>query len=127
MTTTVPLVLIVEDEPLIREIAVTAIADAGFDVVEASTAQEALDILGQRTDVGVLFTDVNMPGSLDGLALARMVHDQWPDIKLVVTSGRPLPSPTLDDGQFLAKPYSLDLLTQTVREIAAKTERSSRD
>jgi CheY-like chemotaxis protein len=119
MTETAPLVLVVEDELLIREIAAAAITDAGFEVVEAATAQEALDILGQRPDVGVLFTDVNMPGSLDGLALARLVHEQWPDIKLVVTSGRPLAAATPDDGQFLAKPYTLDVLTKAVREATA--------
>jgi CheY-like chemotaxis protein len=119
MTDTAPLVLVVEDELLIREIAAAAITDAGFEVVEAATAQEALDILGQRPDVGVLFTDVNMPGSLDGLALARLVHEQWPDIKLVVTSGRPLAAATPDDGQFLAKPYTLDVLTKAVREATA--------
>lgn len=123
MTQTVPLVLIVEDEPLVRMIAVEAITDAGFGVVEAATAQEALDILADRGDVGVVFTDVNMPGALDGLALARLVHEQWPDIKLVVTSARPLADQTPDDDHFLAKPYTLDVLAQTVRDVATASDR----
>ncbi len=77
------LVLIVEDEPLIRELAAEAIEDAGFVTVEAANAQEAIDILNTRGDVGILFTDVNMPGRLDGLALASLVHQQWPAIQLV--------------------------------------------
>lgn len=118
MASTVPLVLIVEDEPLIREIAVAAIEDAGLPVLEASDAQQALRILQERSDVGVLFTDVNMPGALDGIELARLVHEQWPDIRLLVTSGRPLDTPVPDDGRFVAKPYDLDHITQAVSELA---------
>jgi DNA-binding NtrC family response regulator len=113
-----PLVLIVEDEPLIRELAGIAITDAGFEVVEAGNAQEALEILDARNDVGVLCTDVDMPGALNGLQLASLVHERWPEIRLVVTSGRPLPAPVPDDGRFLSKPYSLQALTQTVADVS---------
>ena len=113
-----PLVLIVEDEPLIRELAGIAITDAGFEVVEAGNAQEALEILDARNDVGVLCTDVDMPGALSGLQLASLVHERWPEIRLVVTSGRPLPAPVPDDGRFLSKPYSLQALTQTVADVS---------
>jgi CheY-like chemotaxis protein len=68
------LVLLVEDEPIVRMIASDSLEEAGFDVVEASNAQEAMAILAARDDVGVLFTDVDMPGKLDGLALAGLVH-----------------------------------------------------
>lgn len=112
------LVLMVEDEPFIRELAVAAVEDAGFEVLEAQNAQEAMDILQSRSDVGVLFTDVNMPGSLDGLGLARLVHEHWPAIRLLVTSGRPLEAPVPDDGRFVAKPYSLSHLTDTVAELS---------
>ncbi len=117
MSSTFPLVLIVEDEPFVREIAVAAIQDAGFEVVEAANAQEAVAILNSRSDVGVLFTDVDMPGKLDGLGLARLVHEQWPAIRLVVTSGRSLPGPVPDDGRFMAKPYSLQTLAHTLTEV----------
>lgn len=115
-----PLVLIVEDDPLVREIAALAIEDAGLPYVEAADADEALEILKSRADVGVLFTDVNMPGALDGMDLAKLVHEQWPPIRLVVTSGRPLKSEVPDDGQFVAKPYDLGRLTQTLAKIATE-------
>ncbi len=122
MSSTIPLVLIVEDEPLVREIASAAIQDAGFDVVEAANAQEAVDLLQARSDVGVLFTDVDMPGQLDGLGLARLVHDQWPAIRLILTSGRSLPGPAPDDGRFVAKPYSLQHLADTLASVTGHDE-----
>lgn len=98
-----------------------AIEDAGLAYVEAADADEALEILKSRADVGVLFTDVNMPGALDGMDLAKLVHEQWPAIRLVVTSGRPLEAKVPDDGQFVAKPYDLRRLTQTLATIATQT------
>ena len=95
------IVLIVDDEPVIRLVAAQALADAGFETIEAATADDALAILRQRGDVGVLFTDINMPGSIDGMDLARLVHEQWPAIRIVVTSGRALPGPVPDDGRFV--------------------------
>ena len=117
MSSTIPLVLIVEDEALVREIAAAAIEDAGFEVIEAANAQEAVDLLNGRPDVEVLFTDVDMPGKLDGLALANLVHAQWPAIRLVVTSGRSLAGPVPDDGRFVAKPYSLQHLADTLTSV----------
>jgi CheY-like chemotaxis protein len=91
-------VLLVEDEPLVRMLGVDVLEDAGFTVVEAANASEALRALETRTDVRVLFTDVNMPGELDGLELARVVHQRWPDIRLLIASGqvsqRPKSCPT---------------------------------
>lgn len=112
------LVLLVEDEPLVRMIASESLEDAGYEVLEAANAAEALDAIRARSDVGVLFTDVNMPGSLDGLALAELVHAKWPDIRLVVTSGRALPRKVPDTGAFLTKPY-------TVSEMARAIDRAS--
>lgn len=111
------LVLLVDDEPLIRFVAADGLEDAGYDVVEAASASEALKILQTRTDVGVLFTDVNMPGDLDGLALAELVHARWPDIKLVVTSGRPLARHVPDDGRFLTKPYTTEQMTASLEAV----------
>jgi len=80
-------VLIVEDEFLLRMDAVDMIAAAGFEVVEAGDADEAIDILESRRDITVVFTDIQMPGSMDGLKLARAVRGRWPPTKIVATSG----------------------------------------
>jgi len=93
--------------------------DAGFKVLEAESADEALEILEQAQDVQVLFTDIRMPGSMDGLALATQVHQRWPNIKLLLTSGhRSLsPSEVPDDGRFVPKPYSLAAVVSEIREM----------
>ena len=82
-----PVILIVEDDFLIRMNAAEMIADAGFDVIEAGNADEAIVILEARPDIHVVFTDIQMPGSMDGLKLARFVRGRWPPIKIVATSG----------------------------------------
>ena len=116
------LVLLVDDEALVRLIACDSLEAAGFDVIQAGDAEEALQILHARSDVGVLFTDVNMPGNLDGLALSELVHRLWPDIKLVVTSGRALVGSVPDDGEFLPKPYRLKTMTDMVARVSAPSE-----
>ena len=120
------LVLLVEDEPLVRVMASEGLEEAGYAVLEATNAEDALHVLASRPDVGVLFTDVNMPGKLDGLALAELVHRQWPAIKLVVTSGRPLPGVVPDDGRFLAKPYRLEDMTDTIAQVRHATGEDGR-
>jgi len=82
-----PVVLIVEDEFLIRMDAVDMVKSAGFEVVEAENADEAIIILEDRPDITVVFTDVQMPGSMDGLKLAAAIRGRWPPIKIVATSG----------------------------------------
>jgi two-component system, response regulator PdtaR len=101
-------ILVVEDEPLLRLLAAELLGDAGFEVLEAGSSEEALRILDSRLDVNVVFTDVEMPGALDGLALARRIRELHPQIGLLVTSGRGLrPADALpDQGSFLAKPYT---------------------
>lgn len=105
--TATPAVLIVEDEPLVRLCAVETIEQAGFDVIEAANADEAIRILESRRDIRVVFTDIHMPGSMDGLKLARAVRDRWPPIKIIVTSGREqIAAQDLPEGgRFFAKPY----------------------
>ena len=83
-----PVVLVVEDEFLVRMDAVDMVRAAGFDAVEASDADEAIDILTSRLDIAVVFTDIQMPGSMDGLRLAAAVRDRWPPIKIITASGR---------------------------------------
>jgi CheY-like chemotaxis protein len=110
-------VLLVEDEPLVRMLAADILEEAGFEVIEAITAPAALKLLEQRHDVKALFTDVDMPGGMNGLELARIVHARWPRIALVVTSGvcRPGADQLPDDGVFVGKPYAPQAPVQAIR------------
>ena len=83
-----PNVLVVEDEMVLRMRAVDIVEDAGFTAVEAVNADEALSILESRSDISLLFSDIQMPGSMDGLKLAHAVHDRWPSIKIILVSGQ---------------------------------------
>ena len=85
--TTKPVVLVVEDEVLIRMNTVEIIKDAGFDVLEAANADEAIVLLEARLDIQVVFTDIDMPGSMNGIKLAQAVRGRWPPIKIIATSG----------------------------------------
>ena len=115
------MVLIVEDDFLIRSHTAQIIEDAGFDVIEASNADQAIAILEVRSDIAVLFTDIQMPGSMDGLKLAAAVKGRWPPVQIVATSG--LVHVRADDlpegGRFLPKPYDPTQLTATLRELTA--------
>ena len=104
------LVLIVEDESMVRMMAVDMLEDAGCAVLEAATADQAWQILESRSDIDVLFTDIEMPGSMNGFALAARVAERWPHIRLVITSGRcrPKPDDVPDHGLFVPKPYLAD-------------------
>ncbi|MEH3116477.1 MAG: response regulator [Methylorubrum populi] len=101
-------ILVVEDECFVRMVAVDMLEDAGLPVVEAPDADAALRLLeGRAQAFGTLFTDIDMPGSMDGLTLAARVRARWPHIRLVVTSGRirPTGGELPDAGRFLPKPY----------------------
>jgi CheY-like chemotaxis protein len=113
-------VLIVEDEPLVRLSAVQAVASAGFEVIEAASADEAIRILECRSDIRVVFTDIQMPGPMDGLKLARAVRDRWPPIKIIVTSGRELATACdlPEGGRFFAKPYDPIQICEALQEWA---------
>ena len=84
----IPLILVVEDETLIRWNAVEMIFDAGWEALEAANAEEALERLSANPSASVLFADVNMPGSLDGAELAHLVHRSHPHMEIVITSGK---------------------------------------
>src|SRR5882762_7451567 len=114
-----PVVLIVEDEFLLRTNAVDMVAAAGFEAIEAGNADEAIEILENRLDITVVFTDVQMPGSMDGLKLARAIKGRWPPIKIVATSGHVHVSETdlPEGGRFLRKPYSPHQITGVLREL----------
>jgi two-component system, response regulator PdtaR len=112
-------VLVVEDEALIRMDVVEELEQAGFNVLEAGNTDEAISILRTHPEIQALFTDVEMPGSMNGLKLAATVHDRWPPIKIIVTSGRvrvhrnDLP----EDALFVPKPYDNSQVISTLREM----------
>ena len=118
-----PVVLVVDDEPLVRMLAHDTLTTGGFDVIEAVSADEALVLINARPDVGLLFTDVNMPGELNGYGLAQLASKKLPALPIIVTSGGP---DTPGDGdlpqgaKFLDKPYSPSVLLTLVQDMTAK-------
>jgi two-component sensor histidine kinase/ActR/RegA family two-component response regulator len=104
-----PIVLVVEDEMILRMRAVNIVEDAGFNAVEAVNADEALSILESRSDISLLFSDIQMPGTMDGLKLAQAVHHRWPSIKIILVSGQVKPSDDdkPEDSRFFGKPMEV--------------------
>ena len=113
------LVLIVDDDLLVRLNAAFLLEDAGFDAIEAGNADEAVALLEARQDIKVVFTDINMPGSMDGLALAQAVRRRWPPVELVLTSGfaRVRDEDMPERGLFLGKPYKPNELVGMIRSL----------
>ena len=113
LTPSSPTVLVVEDEMVLRMRAVDIVEDAGFTAVEAVNADEAISILEARSDISLLFTDIQMPGSMDGLRLAHAVHDRWPAIKIILVSGQVNPSEAERpaDSRFFGKPLGVEEMT----------------
>ena len=116
-----PAVLVVEDEVLIRMAVADTIAEAGFAVCEAGNADQAIKLLESRADIRALFTDIDMPGSMDGLKLAAAVRTRWPAIKIIITSGhvkiRAEELPV--EGKFISKPYDAARIVSTLRYMVA--------
>jgi two-component sensor histidine kinase/CheY-like chemotaxis protein len=117
-STGVPNVLVVEDEMVLRMRAVDIVEDAGFTPVEAVNADQAIAILESRSDIALLFTDIQMPGSMDGLKLAHAVHERWPAIKIILVSGQVKPSDAERpaDSRFFGKPLGVG---QMISELQA--------
>src|ERR1700677_5089998 len=115
-------VLIVEDESLIRMGIVSSLEDAGFLIYEAANADKAIRMFEEHAEIGLVFTDINMPGSMDGLKLAHYARGHWPPVKIIVTSGqlrvrdKDLPAGAV----FIGKPYDSDQITHKVREMLAE-------
>jgi CheY-like chemotaxis protein len=118
-------ILVVEDEILIRMDAVDYFSDEGFDVLEAGSADEALLVLESRCDIDFVFSDINMPGRLDGLGLCRRVAEHWPQIGVIITSGmmRPTKTSLPERTLFVEKPYEYKRLLESLRRLG--TSRSS--
>ncbi|MXQ11127.1 response regulator [Microvirga makkahensis] len=122
-----PVVLLVEDELLVRLTQVEILRDAEFWVVEAQDADEAFDVLKKRADINVVLTDVNMPGSIDGFEFARLVRQGWPDVSVLVISGKVAPRPgDLPEGtHFLQKPIRAEALVTALKQaMIPKTEKA---
>jgi len=113
-----PAVLVVEDDPLVRLDIAIAMSDAGFAVLEADCADAALEMLETRSRISVVFTDIDMPGTIDGLELAHIVAQRWPHIPVLVTSGQKKPDSD-EPKAFFPKPYSPAAVISTVRTLAA--------
>ncbi len=112
-------VLVVEDEMVLRMRAVEIVEDAGFTAIEAINADEALTILESRSDISLLFSDVQMPGSMDGLKLAHAVHDRWPSIKIILVSGQ-IEVPDADkpvESRFFGKPLEVEQMIVELRDM----------
>ena len=114
-----PAILIVEDDQLLKLLTVDFVEEAGFVAVQADNADEAVAILESRSDIALVITDINMPGSMDGLKLAHAVHDRWPPIKIIVVSSRDPGSELPAGSRFFAKPYSAEKLIAEMRALIA--------
>jgi CheY-like chemotaxis protein len=115
-------VLVVEDEPLMLIDAVDLVTEAGFEAIGAKNADEAIRILESRDDIRIVFTDVNMPGSMDGIKLAHAVRHRWPPIEIIVTSGLTLANVQEllpERGIFFPKPYTPAQVVNALNRLAA--------
>jgi two-component sensor histidine kinase len=122
VTAALPTVLIVEDEMVLRMRAVDIVEDAGFNPIEAVNADDALAILESRSDIEMLFTDIQMPGSIDGLKLAYAVHERWPQIKIILVSGQ-LTLTDADkpaDSRFYGKPLAVKAMIAEMQDMMGK-------
>jgi len=117
----VPAILVVEDEALVRLASVAMLEDAGFHMIGAVNGDQALELHAADSDVQLLFTDVNMPGTINGLALARKVRERWPHIGIMVATANRVPqSEDLPAGsRFEQKPYSVDAFVRHARELTS--------
>ena len=111
-------VLVVEDEPLLNLHVSEALRDDGLDPIQVDTAEAALAVLERRGDIRFVFTDVNLPGKIDGIALANQIRRRWPQIELLITSGQ---GQTLDRvtprERFVPKPYRAEAVARRIHEI----------
>jgi|SRR5215211_5023001 len=116
-----PVILVVEDEFLVRILEVDFLRDAGFRVVEAQDADEAFEMLRRRPEIAAVLTDVDMPGSLNGFEFARLVKQGWPEVGVLTISGKARPTAgDLPEGvEFVRKPFRPQALVERVRDLVA--------
>jgi len=115
-------ILVVEDEPLLRMDIADHLTDQGYAVHEAGNADEAILILEGNRNIRLIVTDIDMPGSMDGLKLASAVRDRWPPVKIIVVSGHRMVEITdLPDGSiFFSKPYLPSKIVESMRELLSQ-------
>ena len=113
-------VLVVEDEPILLLLATDVVEEAGFEAISAANADDAIRILSTRNDIAIIFTDIRMPGSMDGMKLALTVRDRWPPIEIIVTSGHmgAAPPEMPARGKFFRKPYRTQHIIDALHEFA---------
>ncbi len=116
-----PVVLVVEDEPILRMMAMDLVEEAGFRAVEATDATQAIEILERRSDIRIVFSDIDMPRGLDGMRLAALIRKRWPPIELILTSDGLLPDLALlpEGGVFFSRPYLERDVIATLRRMVA--------
>jgi CheY-like chemotaxis protein len=114
-------ILIVEDEMFVRMDAVEILREAGFDILEAANADEAILTLERHSDIRLVFTDIDMPGSMNGLKLAAAVRDRWPPVRIIATSGHfKIQAGDLPAGAiFFSKPYHPTQIINAIRELTS--------
>ena len=114
-----PAILVVEDEAFLNLEISDALSEKGYEVIAVANADDAISVLETRNDIRTIFTDINMPGSMDGLKLAAAVRDRWPPVNIIVTSGRK--APRADElpakSLFIAKPYQSAEVLEAVRSL----------
>ena len=114
-------ILVVEDETFTRMDVVEILRAAGFDIVEAANADEAIQMLERNSGIHLVFTDIDMPGSMNGLKLAAAVRDRWPPVRIIATSGHfkiqlgDLPA----GARFISKPYQPAQIISAIRELTS--------
>lgn len=118
---TSPVILLVEDEVLIRMSTADDLLDAGFSVLEAADADEAIRLLESHPEIQILLTDIDLPGSMDGIRLANAVRTRWPPVKLVLVSGHQSPSADIlpSDSAFFTKPYDMAAVSKLLWQLSA--------
>ena len=114
-----PLVLVVEDEVFLRYVAADYLEDCGFSVLQAANADEAVGLLQRNRDVDAVFSDIQMPGSMNGLGLAYWITETLPGVKVLLTSGQVLPG-AARQWTLLAKPYDMAEVERRLREMTAQ-------
>jgi CheY-like chemotaxis protein len=110
-------ILVVEDDPLINLTACEDLERSGYEVISTFNADQAIAVLESGEAVGLIFTDIDMPGSMDGLKLAEAVRDRWPPIPIIVTSGKHVPRHLPERAAFVPKPYRVEHVLQTFQTL----------
>jgi CheY-like chemotaxis protein len=121
METHKPMVLVVEDEPLLRMNTVDMVEEAGFPTLEAANAKQAIELLEIRTDIRIILSDIDMPPGMDGMALVAMVRRRWPPVAIILVSGHVASADVVipDGGRFFSKPVRPAELVATLEQMAA--------